>query len=111
MQPNESKKGDHYEECKQYFPDCLCLKCANDYTDCCYEHRELRPTNDCFMTQCHDFVPDNEQECSEWLSPAKPDAIAWRECSVCGAEVEGIAFPFCPYCGRKAKNGVAVPNE
>lgn len=44
----------------------------------------------------------------EWLSPAKPGAEAWRECSACGAEVEGIAFPFCPYCGRKARNGVTA---
>lgn len=47
-----------------------------------------------------------EPEPMEWLSPAKPGAEAWRECSACGAEVQGIAFPFCPYCGRKARNGV-----
>lgn len=52
------------------------------------------------------LCPTMEPEPMEWLSPAKPDAEAWRECSACGAEVEGIAFPFCPYCGRKARNGV-----
>lgn len=47
-----------------------------------------------------------EPEPMEWISMAKPEAEAWRECSACGAEVKGIAFPFCPYCGRKARNGV-----
>ncbi len=47
-----------------------------------------------------------EPEPMEWISMVKPDAEAWRECSACGAEVKGIAFTFCPYCGRKARNGV-----
>ena len=63
------------------------------------------------ILQCATMVRESptmtlEPEPMEWISMAKPEADAWRECSACGAEVKGIAFPFCPYCGRKARNGV-----
>ena len=50
--------------------------------------------------------PIIEQELSEWLSMVKPETVVWRECKACGAEVEGPAYPFCPYCGKPMRNGV-----
>ena len=47
-----------------------------------------------------------EPEPSELLSMVKPETVVWRECKACGAEVEGPAYPFCPYCGKPMRNGV-----
>lgn len=55
-------------------------------------------------------APTIEPEPSEWLSMVKPETVVWRECKACGAEVEGPAFPFCPYCGKPMRNGVR-PHE
>jgi len=52
----EPIKGDHAASCAVNNPGCICLKCANDSSECCIGRRL-----GCPMKGCPDFEPEGEE--------------------------------------------------